>query len=69
MEGVSVANGAKTAAGPLCIAPSLSDISLVTGVKKMMQVDLAAYPEDKSLAAAGFVAAAAMKVFPCKKAE
>ena len=66
VEGASLGNGAKTAAGPLCIAPGVSDTALVAGVKKMMQADLVAFPEDKSLAAAGFVVAAAMKVFPCK---
>ena len=34
-----------------------------------MQADLAAFPQDKSLAAGGFVAAAAMKAFPCDKGK
>ena len=59
--------GTKTAKGPLCIAPDVSDKSLVIAVKKAMQLDLAAYPEDKSLLAAGFVVAAAIMAYPCKK--
>ena len=67
VEGASFGEGSKTVAGPLCIASDVQSTALVDAVKKLMQADLLAYPQDKSLAAAGFVAAAAMKAFPCKK--
>jgi Rap1a immunity proteins len=61
--------GTKLKTGPLCIAPDIPDKALVVAVKKWMQVDLIAYPEDKSLSAAGFVVAAAMEAYPCKKSN
>jgi hypothetical protein len=65
--GAGLATGLKTLGGPLCIADGVTDAALVASVKKLMQADLAAYPQDKALSAAGFVAAAAMKAHPCKK--
>lgn len=67
VEGSSFGTEVKTVAGSLCIAPDVPSTALAASVKKLMQADLMAYPEDKSLAAAGFVAAAAMKSYPCKK--
>ena len=67
VEGSVFGNGAKAAAGPLCIAPDVPGSALVVAVKQAMKADLLAFPQDKSLAAAGFVVAAAMKSFPCKK--
>jgi hypothetical protein len=67
VDGASLATDLKPVGGPLCIAPDVASVALVASVKKLMQADLVAYPEDKSLAASGFVAAAAMKAFPCKK--
>lgn len=68
MEGATgFGEGTKTAKGPLCIAPGIPDKALAVAVKNAMQVDLAAYPEDKSLSAAGFIVAAAMMAYPCKK--
>ena len=69
VEGTSLGTGVKTGAGPLCIAPEVPSTALVASVKKMMQADLVAYPEDRSLAAAGFVIAAEMKSHPCKKSN
>ena len=69
VEGASLGTELKTVGGPLCIAPGVSSSALVASVKKMMQAVLIAYPEDKSLPAAGFVAAAAMKSYPCEKAK
>jgi hypothetical protein len=68
VEGATFGAGTKTAAGPLCIA-HMPDKALVVAVTKAMQVDLAAYPEDKSLPAASFVVAAAMHAYPCKKSN
>jgi hypothetical protein len=67
VEGADLATGLKTVGGPLCIADGVADAVLVDSVKRLMQADLAVYPQDKALAAAGFVAAAAMKAHPCKK--
>jgi hypothetical protein len=61
--------GTKTVGGPLCIAPGIDDKTLVVAVKNAMQADLAAYPKDESLSAAGFVVAAAMTAYPCKKSN
>lgn len=65
-DGASFGTGLETAAGPLCIASETSDKALVEAVKEAMRLDLAEYPEDRSLTAAGFVAAAAMRAFPCQ---
>jgi hypothetical protein len=68
VEGASFGEGRQTAGGPLCIA-SVPSSQLVTAVKIAMAADLKAFPQDRSLAAAGFVAAVAMKAFPCPKAK
>ena len=67
VDEADLATGLKTVGGPFCVASDVPTTSLVAAVKRMMQADLIAYPQDKSLPAAGFVAAAAMKAFPCKK--
>ena len=67
IEGAPLAEGMKTVKGPLCIAPGVVDAALVAKVKDWMERDLQAFPEDKALAAAGFVVAAAMRSFPCRK--
>ena len=67
VDGADLATGLKTVGGPYCVAPNVPSPSLVAAVKRMMQADLIAYPQDQSLTAAGFVAAAAMRAFPCKK--
>ena len=68
VEGASFGQGRQTAGGPLCIASAPSS-QLVTAVRLAMAADLKAFPQDSSLAAAGFVAAAAMKAFPCSRAK
>ena len=70
VDGADLAAGRlKTVNGPYCMAEGVRDADLVDSVKKWMQADLKAYPADKSLAAGGFVAAAAMKSFPCPKSK
>jgi hypothetical protein len=68
VEGASLGEGRQTVDGPLCIATASSS-QLVTAIKIAMAADLKAFPQDRSLAAAGFVTAAAMKVFPCPKTQ
>jgi hypothetical protein len=67
VEGSSFGEGRKTVGGPLCIAEGVSSVRLRDAVVTAMAADVSAFPKDRSLAAAGFVAAAAMKAFPCKK--
>ena len=69
LDGASMATGAKTPLGPLCIAPGVPGSALVAVVKKTMGEDLASNPEDKSLAAAGAVVAIVMNAFPCQNPE
>jgi hypothetical protein len=67
VEGASFGEGRKTAGGPLCIREGIAGSDLVSTVKRAMTLDLQAFPQDKNIAAAGFVAAAAMKAYPCKR--
>ena len=69
LDGASMATGAKTPLGPLCITPGVPGSTLVAAVKKTMGEDLASNPEDRSLAAAGAVVAIVMNAFPCQNPE
>jgi len=66
VDGAVLGEGRKTAGGPLCIAPASSE-RLIPAVKAAMAADLKAFPRDRTLVAAGFVLAAAMRAFPCHK--
>ncbi|MBV9080879.1 MAG: hypothetical protein JO102_07160 [Elusimicrobia bacterium] len=67
LDGAGLATGLKTVDGPFCYEPDVQITPMVQAVKVAMQVDLKAYPQDKTLPAVSFVTAAAMKAFPCKK--
>jgi hypothetical protein len=66
VEGASVGTGRNVSGRTLCIAAEeIPSPALADAVKQKMRADLIAFPEDKSLAASGFVIAAAMKSYPC----
>ena len=70
VDGAGLATGRlKTMNGPYCVAEGVRDADLVAAVKKSIETVLRAFPADKSLAAGGFVAASAMKSFPCSKSK
>jgi hypothetical protein len=67
VEGASVGTGRNVSGRTLCIAAEeIPSPALADAVKQKMRDDLIAFPGDKSLAASGFVIAAAMKSYPCK---
>lgn len=67
VEGASFGEGRQTAGGTLCVAEGVTAARLKEAVKAAMDLDLKAFPEDRNLAAAGFIEAAAMRAFPCRK--
>lgn len=68
-----VAQGIRLAAGKLgdrthfCIPDDLSSSAMKFIVKIAVGQDLMIYPADRDLEVSGFVAAALMKKFPCKR--
>jgi hypothetical protein len=51
---------------PFCVPEGLTSAAMELTVKMKMGADLAAYPEDRDLAAVSFVTAVIAKEFPCK---
>jgi Ssp1 endopeptidase immunity protein Rap1a len=72
---LGVTEGMSTAAGVLgdktrfCVPEGVSAAAMEFAVKKTIGEDLMFFPADRDLAAAGFVAAAILKAFPCHQSK
>jgi hypothetical protein len=64
--GMSMADG-KTQGGRPCVPPNASSFALEFAVKRTLGEDLMLFPNDRKLDASGFVGAAIIKTFPCRK--
>lgn len=67
-EGVRLGAGVANDARHFCIPDDVTQAELTEVVLRMGKVDLAAYPEDRSLPASSFIGAALVKNYPCRAA-
>lgn len=64
--GMDIADG-KASAGRMCLPDNTPASAIELAVKMKLGQDLAVFPNDRKMDASGFVGAALVSTFPCKK--